>query len=385
MTGLELSLIRELFRKVYSSNAISLAGGSPDLNTLPLESLPKITEDAINKYGPLILQYGQTEGFPPLKKALLPLLTNRGLKISDDDIFITSGAQAALSAATMALIDPGDRIAVESPTFLGALKTFKSYQAQLVPLEVDEEGITMSSLSQSVGRIGVKFVYLVPTFQNPTGRSMSLRRKIAVAEFAIHNDLLIIEDDPYYELRYSGQNIPTLYSLAPNNVLYIGSLSKIFSPGVRLGYFIGPKKLCDAMVSLKQGIDLHASVYSQALAAEYIAGGYLQKHLKKIKQIYKLRLQTMSSIVAREFPDSFSFSKPEGGMFLWIEGPQGFDANQFHAKALESGVAFVPGKPFFSDQRGDNYLRLSFTNVSEKDISAALIKLAKILKNQPTI
>ncbi len=379
--GIESSIIRDIFRKVYKTNTISLAGGSPDLDSLPTEFLLDITQKVLTTYGKQVLQYGLTEGFEPLRRALISLLLKRSIKTDWESIFITSGAQGALNTIAMAFINAGDKIAVESPTFLGALKTFQAYQAKIQPIEVDEFGIVPKSLVQCLKENDIKFLYLVPTFQNPTGYSMSLSRKKQIAEIVIKHNLIVIEDDPYYELRYSGDDIQTLFSFAPDNVIYVGSLSKIFSPGMRLGYFIAPKEINRVLLSLKQGIDLHASVYSQAIVAIYLQDGYLDEHLVKIKRIYKSRLTAILNSLQSYFPPDFTWSKPEGGMFVWVTGPHSFDVHKLYSQAIENGVAFVPGRPFFVNEKGGNCFRLSFTNTSEVNINSAILALSKLIRN----
>ena len=294
---------------------------------------------------------------------------------------ITSGSQGVLDAIGKTLISPRNPIAVESPTYLGALQAFTPYEPQYLPLVCDDDGLIPDSLEAVLRRRAVKFVYLVPNFQNPTGRTLSLPRRRAVAKIIQQYGTLLVEDDPYGDLRYEGTALPSLKSLAPENVIYIGTLSKVFAPGLRLGYCVAPPPIQNWLVVAKQGVDLHTGTYSQALAAEYIAGGYLDRHLPRIIDLYRPRKAAIIDALAHAFPDGFRWSRPEGGMFVWVEGPEGMDMLRIYTQAVANGVAYVPGQFFFVDQdQGRHTLRLNFTMADGPTLKKAIALLADVMR-----
>lgn len=378
---LSTSAIREILKATQDSQVISLAGGLPAPETFPTKSLTALCQSAVDKYGSSILQYGITEGFVPLREALISILEKRGLKnITADEIFISTGAQSAVDAAAKILINKNDIVAVESPSYLGGVKVFKSYEAKFISIPMDDQGIIPEKFEQILKRHKVKVTYLIPTFQNPTGRTLSLQRRKQVAQIIKKYDALVIEDDPYFELRYSGNPIPPLKTFAPDNVIYIGSLSKIFSPGLRLGYYIAPKILAQTMTSVRQGVDLQPNSLAQAIASEYISSGLLKKQLPKTIKLYSKRLKAMLDALKTHLPKNFSYSKPSGGMFVWVEGPKNFDSQKFFALAIAHKIAIVPGRTFFTDNTGTNTFRLNFSTVTEKKIQQAVALLGKLLR-----
>ena len=375
------SAIRELLKSLSVPGMISFAGGFPAAESFPVETISTLLAKVLSEKGAAVLQYGITEGYPPLREALAEYLRERELHCSADQIAVSTGAQTALDAASKILLNPGDYVAVEAPTFLAALNVFRSYQAQLVEIASDEHGIIPEEFERALRTHPIKFTYLIPTFQNPSGRTLSLERRKAIAGIAEAHGALILEDDPYFELRYTGHPLPPLKSLAPNQVIYLSSLSKVFSPGMRLGYYIAPSPFHELMTTTRQAVDVNANHLAQAAAAEFITGGYLQRHLPQVVALYKPRLQTMLAALAAQLPEGFQWSKPEGGMFVWVTGPEGFDAAAAQRRALERKVAFVPGNSFFSDTRkGADSFRLNFTVVSEEKIERGLEILGEVLR-----
>ncbi|MGD9097604.1 MAG: PLP-dependent aminotransferase family protein, partial [Desulfobacterales bacterium] len=333
--GMQVNAIREILKAASQPGMISLAGGIPAPESFPLELIAELNDRVLSTYAADALQYGLTEGFPPLREALAERLAIKGVPVGSEDVLVTSGSQGILDTLGKTLISPRDRIAVESPTYLGALQAFTPYEPQYTALACDDEGLIPESLETVLGREPLKFVYLVPNFQNPTGRTLSMPRRRAVARIIQRYDTLLVEDDPYGDLRYEGQALPTLKSLAPEHVVYIGTLSKIFAPGLRLGYCIAPAAIRDWLVLVKQGVDLHTGTYGQALAAEYISGGYLERHLPRIIELYRPRKDAMLDALAGAFPIGFDWSRPEGGMFVWVEGPAGMDMRALYARAVD--------------------------------------------------
>ena len=372
--------IREILKVVSKPGMVSLAGGIPSPDSFPMEIMQELTGRVMHKYASSAFQYDRTEGFEPLNEALSVFLQKKMIQAESDDIIISSGSQGALMALGMILVSKGDLVAVEAPTYLGALTALNPFEPQYVQIATDEDGILPDSLEGILQKNPVKFIYLNPTFQNPTGRTLTLSRRHAVAEIIMQTKTLLVEDDPYSDLRYRGTALPPIKTLAPGHVVYVGSLSKIFAPGLRIGYAVAPEPIRKWMVLAKQGIDLHTSTFNQALAAEYIIGGYLDKHLPEIIRLYKPKQEAMLHSLSKHFPSGFRWSKPEGGMFIWVEGPRGMDMEAIYSKAVAKGVAFVPGKFFFTrNGEGNETMRLNFTMSDASTLDKALKTLAEVI------
>jgi 2-aminoadipate transaminase len=375
------SAIREILKVLSKPGIVSLAGGLPAPEAFPMEKMNALCELVLQKHGTAALQYGTTEGFFPLKEALTEYLRENKIETKPGHINITTGSQGVLDALGKILITPGDAVAVEAPTYLGALQAFNPYGPRYVQMETDEDGLIPESMEEVVKAQRPKLVYLVPTFQNPTGRTIPLKRRQRIAEIAKSTDTLVIEDDPYGQLRYRGEFVTPIAAMAPDHVVYCGSFSKVFAPGLRVGFYIAPELVEEWLVRAKQGVDLHTSSFSQALAAEFVSGGYLKAHLPKIIELYRPKQEAMLAAMDEFFPDGFTWSKPEGGMFIWAEGPCGMDALKLYDEAIKNKVAFVPGRYFYTEEgAGRNTLRLNFTMADEKTIRAAIGRLADSMK-----
>lgn len=380
---MKTSAIRELLKLAASPNLVSLGGGLPSPDSFPIDIVLELTEKVLTKYGAVSLQYDMTEGFMPLRKSLIDYLFQKGIKAELDNIYITSGSQGFLEQIGKILISPGDYVAVEGPTYLAALQSFNSYEAEYLQIETDDEGVVPESLEKIVTSYPVKFVYLIPTFQNPSGKTIRKERREQIAGIIKQHEVLLIEDDPYGALRFKGVEQPTIKSLAPDNVIYASTFSKILAPGLRVGYFVSPAELGRWLVIAKQGIDLHTSTFNQALAAEYLDGGYVHAQVKKIINLYAPKLETMLKSLEEYFPKGYKWSKPEGGMFLWVKGPKGIDMEEVLKKTLKRGVGFVPGKFFFPNvEDGIETMRLNFTNVTCEQIKSSIKLLAEVLKEE---
>ncbi len=374
--------IREILKVVSQPGMVSLAGGIPSPDSFPMTIIGELTEKVLGKYSSGALQYDLTEGFFPLRESLVPLLEKRGIKSSAEYINITSGSQGVLDSIAKILISKGDKIAVEAPTYLGAISAFNPYEPEYVRMEMDDDGVIPESLEEVLKNNSIKFIYLVPTFQNPTGRSITLERRKSIAEIIIKYNALLVEDDPYSALRYRGESLPPIASFAPDNVLYSSTLSKVFAPGLRIGFFVAPEIIRKWLVLVKQGVDLHTSTFNQALAAEYLAGGYLESHLPEIIKLYKPRQDAMIDAIDRFFPEEFMTARSDGGMFLWVRGPEGFDMLELYHKAIENKVAYVPGKFFYTDpDEGIETMRLNYTMATTETIYLAVEKLASVIKD----
>lgn len=379
--AMDVNVIREILKVVSQPGMVSLAGGIPAPESFPMEIMRDLTSIVIDKYASKAFQYDPTEGFGPLREALVDYLRQKGIKSTKEEILVASGSQGVLDAIGKVLISKGDKVAVEAPTYLGALQAFTPYEPQYVRLDTDDDGLIPASLQEALDRGGIKFIYLVPTFQNPTGRTITLERRRQIAALIKKYNALLVEDDPYGSLRYRGQDIPTIQSLAPGNVVYISTLSKVFAPGLRIGFCVAPELIRKWLVIVKQGTDLHSSTFNQALAAEYIAGGYLARHLPNIINLYRPKQQAMLSALDSYMPDDFTWSRPEGGMFIWAEGPRGMDMERLYWKSVEKKVAFVPGKYFYTEPgEGMETMRLNFTMADEITIDRAIKTLSECIR-----
>jgi len=365
--------IREILKVVSRPGMISLAGGIPAPESFPMDIMDELSAQVIRKYGWSAFQYDLTEGFMPLREALSGHLEEKGILASPEEIIIASGSQGFLDALGKVLITRGDRVAVEAPTYLGAISAFAPYEPEYIRLDTDEDGVVPAALERALASGGVKFVYLVPTFQNPTGRTISMGRRIQIAGIIRKYDTLLVEDDPYSDLRYRGEPLPPIKSFAPKHVVYVSTLSKVLAPGLRIGFAAAPRLIREWLVRVKQGTDLHTGTFSQALAAEYLFGGYLERHLPEIISIYRPRQEAMTAALADYFPETMRWSRPEGGMFIWAEGPEDLDMEKVYHGAVGRNTAFVPGKYFYVDKgEGEATMRLNYTMAGEEDIRCAV-------------
>jgi 2-aminoadipate transaminase len=382
-TKMGVNVIREILKVVSQPGMISLAGGIPAPESFPVEIIRELSASVIDKYASEAFQYGPTEGFGPLREVLKDYLHDKGIQSPLQEILIASGSQGVLDAIGKILIFKGDPVAVEAPTYLGALQAFAPYEPEYISLDTDDDGLIPQSLEMVLQSNPVKFVYLVSTFQNPTGRTISYERRRETADIITKYNVLLVEDDPYGALRYRGSDIPAIKTLAPENVVYVSTLSKIFSPGLRIGFCVAPKQIGKWLVIVIQGTDLHSSTFNQALAAEYISGGFLARHLPEIINLYRPKQEAMLSALDKYFPGGFKWSRPEGGMFLWVEGPGGFDMEKLYHKAVQHNVAFVPGKYFYASRdEGLETMRLNYTMADEATIDNAVSTLAEVIKQE---
>ncbi len=380
---MEASAIREILKVATSPGIVSLAGGLPAAESFPLDLMEELTGIVLAKHGAKALQYDASEGFGPLREALVPHLATRGVTTTSDGVVIFSGSQSVLDGIAKILIDPGDIIAVEAPTYLGALQAFNPYEPNYVEMATDDDGLIPEALDAALTNNRVKFVYLVPTFQNPTGRTLPLDRRKAVAAILQKHDALLVEDDPYSDLRYSGERVPPIKSFAPDNVAYTSTVSKTFAPGLRIGFCVAPPLVQQWMIVARQGVDLHTSTLGQALTAEYISLGHLERQVPRIIELYRPRQQAMLDALARHMPEDFKWTRPEGGMFVWVEGPRGLDAEKLYARAIERGVAFVPGKFFFVNREdGLATLRMNFTAADPETIDRSVAAIADAIAEE---
>jgi 2-aminoadipate transaminase len=374
------SAIREIFKALKDPSLISLAGGSPAAEFFPLQTWQDLITVCHQKYGARLYQYGITEGFDELKAVIAHRQSSHQLTIQPEEVIITTGAQSAIELSAKVFLDAGDKIILEAPTFLASLKTFLLYEPQFLSVEMESDGVSIQAIEEMISlHPDVKLLYLIPNFQNPSGVTLSLEKRKAIAQLLAEKDVYLIEDDPYRELRYDGEDLPSIHSMIPEKVIYIGSLSKIFSPGMRLGYFIAPPEIRKFMVAAKQATDVHTNILAQALATEFLLSEEFAPYLSQMKKEYTARRNTLLSALQKYFPSEFSWTQPEGGMFVWCTGPESFNATETYSKAIAAGVAFVPGTFFYAEEgTHHNTFRSNFTGSSSEKIEQGVKLLAHV-------
>lgn len=375
------SPVRDIFKKVDLNSIYSFAGGYPSAETFPLESIRQTMSEVIDKYGGKAFQYGATQGVQELREAVA-----RRYDVPVDRVQITSSSQQGIDVCTRILVNPGDVILTSSPSYLGALQSFSSYRAKIVGVshnaDIQEYKSAFVSEIKKAAEEGrtVKFLYMIPDFQNPSGESLTLEERKMLADLAEEYGFLIVEDSPYRELRYEGEHIPTIYSLAPDRVIHLGSFSKIFAPGFRLGWAIAHPDILDKIYVCKQSLDLCPPIFDQYVAAEFLESGRLDENLKKSVLLYKEKRDLLLSLLDEYMPEGVKWTRPEGGLFLFLTLPEGFDAVAFYDQALSAGVAYVAGEFFHPDRSGKNTMRLNFSFMSPEKIIAGIRLLAELLK-----
>jgi 2-aminoadipate transaminase len=381
MENMSGNVIREILKLTQQSQVISFAGGLPSPETFPAEKLADITERIIKDNSKNnVLQYGTTEGYMPLREYIAQWVIERGVKANTEEVIILSGSQQGIDLACTAFLNPGDCMLVERPTYLSVLQILKMHQITPVHLSSDEYGVDPQALKEAIAKYNPRVLYLVPTFRNPSGESIALHRRQEIVEIAKKNNLLIIEDDPYGLLRYSGQAIPVMKGLDDEgNVLYLGSFSKIVSPGLRVGYAVGRPEILRPMVIVKQGADVHTSNLTQCIVSTFCREGNLPSHIESICKLYKVKRDYMLSMLDKYFPKKAVWTHPEGGLFIWVSLPGDIDTNKLLPKAVDKGVAFIPGTPFFADGGGNNCMRLNFSCASKEEIEKGIKSLAEVI------
>ncbi|WNZ08527.1 PLP-dependent aminotransferase family protein [Streptomyces sp. 11x1] len=373
------SVIREALALTNRPDVLSFAGGLPASELLDIEGLRTAYDHALTEHPLRALQYSVTDGDPRLRELLADRLTQRGLSVPPDRLVITTGAQQALALLATALLKPGDTVAVEEPTYLAALQCFGYAGARVISVRTDDDGIDIDALAHVVERDRPRLLYLVPDFQNPTGRTLALARREALARLAETKGFWIIEDDPYGELRFHGARLPwvTAQEGAHDRSVLVGSLSKILAPGLRLGWICAPPALRQACVLAKQAADLHSSTVDQAAAAHYLGTHDIDARLDHARALYRDRCAAMLTALPGALPLGSTWSRPDGGMFLWAKLPEGHDTGALLPRAVDHGVAYVPGAPFFAGPPDPTTLRLSFASHGLQDIEEGMRRLGK--------
>jgi DNA-binding transcriptional MocR family regulator len=375
------SPVRDLLALTARPEVISFAGGLPAPELFDLDGLRAAFEEALHDRRNL--QYASTEGNPALRARVAERMTGRGMTTSVDDLLITTGSQQALTLVATALLDPGAVVAVEEPTYLAALQCFQMARARIVPVAGDEDGMIPEALAEVIANERPALLYLVPTFANPTGRTLTLERRRAIGELAAAHSLWVVEDDPYGELRYRGEPLPALASVS-DRVIYLGSFSKIGAPGLRLGWLRAPATLMPSLVVAKQAADLHTSTIDQAAMAAYLATADLDAHVRGLCVAYRQRRDAMIKALPGVTPPGTTWSDPDGGMFVWVRLPGAVDTALLLPSALRNDVAFVPGAPFYATTPDRATLRLSFTTNSPELITEGMSRLRSVLAADAT-
>ena len=377
------SPVRDIFKKVDLNSIYSFAGGYPSAETFPMEEIRKTMSEVIDKYAGKAFQYGATQGVTELREAVAQ---RYGVPV--ERVQITSSSQQGIDVCTRVLVNPGDVVLTSNPSYLGALQSFCSYRADIRGIShTDDLARYRKSYEDEIAKVRaegktVKFLYMIPDFQNPSGESLNLGERRMLTELAKEYDFLIVEDSPYRELRYEGEPVPTMYSLAPDHVIHLGSFSKIFAPGFRLGWAIAHPDILDKIYVCKQSLDLCPPIFDQYVAAEFLTSGRLDENLKKSIALYKGKRDLLLSLLEEYMPEGVTWTRPEGGLFLFLTMPEGFDAVKFYDVALDAGVAYVAGEFFHPDRSGKNTMRLNFSFMSPERITEGIRLLAGLLADR---
>ncbi len=385
---MKASAIREILKLVQNPEVISLAGGMPDPATFPTEELNEVVKQILAKNSACALQYSSTEGLTELREFILSWLDEAREKAGLDNIMITSGSQQGLDLVSKALLNPGDTLIVELPSYLAALNAFRSYGGEMVGIPMDDEGMKIDILEETLAKLKndgkkVKFIYTISNFQNPAGVTMSLARRKKILEVAKKYEVFILEDNPYDKLRFEGEPIPSIYSLDNEGyVISLGTFSKILCPGLRLAWILGNKKIIEKLVIMKQATDLCTTVLNQLIAYEYCRQNDIDKNIKSNVEIYRRKRNAMLEALDKYFPVEATWTKPQGGFFIVATLPEYIDTGEMFKEAIKENVAYVPGGPFFADGKGQNTMRLSFCYPSVEEIDEGIKRLGKVIKKR---
>ncbi|MCC6071843.1 PLP-dependent aminotransferase family protein [Massilia sp. GCM10020059] len=377
---LQSSFIREILKITQRPEIISFAGGLPSPATFPVEHMKAAYDKVLSTTGKVALQYGPTDGYAPLREWIANSLSTDNCKIVPEQVLMTSGSQQALDLLGKVLIDEGSRVLVETPSYLGALQAFSVYRPEFKSVATDDHGLVPSSIDAVAE--GARMLYALPNFQNPTGRSLSIERRVELVETCARLGIPLIEDDPYGSLSYKGEPFPKMLNMNPDGVIYMGSFSKVLTPGIRLGYVVAPLPLVRRLELAKQAADLHTAQLTQMVVHEVVKDGFLETHIPSIRTLYANQCQVMLDAMAEQFPAGVQWTRPEGGMFIWVTLPKHIDAMALLDQAIAAKVAFVPGAPFYANDPETNTLRLSFVTVPPERIREGIAILGKLIAAQ---
>ncbi len=381
MRQMRPSTIREILKVAAQPDVISFAGGLPAPELFPVGAVHAAADHVLTTAGPAALQYGPSEGLRPLREWISGEMSRRDTRATADEVLITVGSQQVLDLVAKLFLNPGDVVLTENPTYLAAIQAFQTQEAKFVPVPTDGEGLIPAALPELIRAHRPKLLYTIPNFQNPTGVTLSAKRRVELAAIAAQHGLLVLEDDPYGRLRYRGADVPPVKHWDEAGcVLYASTFSKTIAPGLRLGWVVAPAEIFARMLILKQASDLHTSMFDQSVAHAYLIQNDQNVHLEKIRQVYGERFEFMDARLREFMPAGYSWTKPEGGMFLWVTGPAELDSTALLRQALKHNVAFVPGRDFFPGDGGNNYLRLNFSNSTPGRIREGIRRLGDLCR-----
>ena len=381
MAGLRPSTIREILKVTAQPEVISFAGGLPAPELFPVAEVKAASDLVLTHNGAAALQYSESEGYRPLREWIATEVGVRGFKASADDVLITNGSQQGLDLMGKLFLNPGDVVLTENPTYLAAIQAFQTFEAKFVPVPTDNDGLIPEALPELIRLHRPKFLYTIPNFQNPTGLTLSAPRRAALAKIAAEHGLTVLEDDPYGKLRYRGAEIPPIKHWdTAGRVIYASTFSKTIAPGLRIGWMVLPTSLFHPTLILKQASDLHTSSFDQRVAHIFLTQNDQTVHMDKIRRAYGSRYEVLDAALRADMPAGFSWTKPEGGMFLWVTGPQTLDTMELLQRAIVQKLAFVPGRDFFPAEAGKNYMRLNYSNSTPERIREGVRRLAALCR-----
>ncbi|MDR0453198.1 MAG: PLP-dependent aminotransferase family protein [Deferribacteraceae bacterium] len=374
------SFIREILKFTQTPDIISFAGGLPNKVYFPVDAVREAADKVLCEHGQEALQYTTTEGYDPLREFIVTRYKNRGIEITKDEILIVSGSQQALDLSGKVFLDTGNHVVIEKPGYLGAIQAFSIFSPHFHEVSLNTDGIDISELKEAIKKYNPKFFYATPNFQNPSGLTYSLENRKSAAEVLKDTETVIIEDDPYSEIRFLGEHLPPVKKFAHNNSILLGSFSKIVAPGLRIGWACAPKQIMEKLVIAKQAADLHTNYLAQRVLCQYLYDNDIDKHIARIRAGYLAQRTAMIEAMGEYFPEDITYTQPEGGMFLWVTMPEGFSAMELLDVAVKYHVVFVPGEPFYADGRKSNSMRLNYTCSDEKTIREGIKRLSNAIK-----
>ncbi|MBV4449199.1 PLP-dependent aminotransferase family protein [Clostridium tyrobutyricum] len=380
MNKVQKSFIREILKVTENPNIISFAGGLPNPLSFPIKEVEEASIKVLNENGSDVLQYSTTEGYRPLREYIAQRYLKRfGLKVDADEILITNGSQQGLDLLGKIFLNKDDNVLIERPGYLGAIQAFSIFEPVFNSVPVNNDGVDIDLLEKSLAMNSPKLFYTVPNFQNPSGTTYSENNRKAAADILKKYDTILIEDDPYGELRFIGEDLQPIKTYLGDKSVMLGSFSKIVAPAMRLGWICAKSEIMEKLITAKQAADLHTNYYSQRVVHQFLMDNDIEDHIKKIRKLYKGQRDCMVSMIERYFPEGIKSTKPEGGMFLWVTLPEGISSLELFDLAAKENVAFVPGDPFYVNVKGSNTLRLNYTNSDEKSIEEGIKRLARAI------
>jgi len=379
--NLHKSFIREILKVTVNPEVISFAGGLPNPASFPVEAVEKATQKVLNDDGSSVLQYSTTEGYLPLRQYIAErYLKKKGIIIDPDEILITNGSQQGLDLIGKVLLNKNDDIILEEPGYLGAIQALSIFEPKIHTVPLRDDGIDINLLEEVLKKYNPKLFYAVPNFQNPSGITYTAQNRESVANVLKNTGTIFVEDDPYGELRFMGEDVPSMKTYLGDNVILLGSFSKIIAPGMRLGWICAKREIMEKLIIAKQASDLHTNYFSQRVVYQYLVDNDIDSHIKKITELYMEQRNCMVSMIEKYFPKDVKSTKPEGGMFLWATLPEGFSSLELFEIASKKNVAFVPGDPFYINKKGTNTMRLNYTNSTEEKIEEGIKRLSEAIK-----